>query len=1096
MTAPFKRTSVPQPVDVDSCKILVVDDVPGNLYVIQTALEQAGAELLLAESGDAALEILMAEAEAPALAILDVQMPGMDGYELALLIRSQERLRHMPIIFLSAYFNDIESIYKGYTTGAVDCLTKPFNPAVLQAKVRVFLELKRYENRLYNSGLQQKQAEKERQAMAAAVEESEAFIRKLIDVLPGMVGYWDGNLRCQFANHAYKEWFGKTAEEMKGIHIREMQGESLFAKNEPYIRAALRGEQQHFERTITKADGSTGYTWANYIPVSDGNRTTGFFVLVTDITALKKAEEHLIAQEKFYKSTLDGINAHICVINEKGTIITTNGAWQTFSEDNNGIVEHTGVGANYFFACQPLAGEPDPQISEFTNGISAVLQGTLPEFVREYFCSTPSKDFWFACKASPFQVNGVPYAVISHEDITPRRESEIMMRKLARAVEYSASAVLIADKDEIIEYVNPMYATISGYAVEEIIGHRPSMFKSGITPPETYRALWSALRSGGTWEGELVNKRKDGTIYYEHAAISGIKDETGAITHFVAVKEDVTDKKALTEKLIVAKEQADVANRAKSEFLANMSHEIRTPMNGIIGMSSILLESALTREQREYAEIVSRSGECLLALINDILDFSKIESGKLELEQIDFNVLQILDDINRLLAYRAAESGLDLTYRIDSAVPCSVQGDPGRIRQVITNLVGNALKFTEQGSVTVHVSLESEHQGTAIVRFAIEDTGIGIPESRRAAIFAPFTQVDASTTRKYGGTGLGLSICKQLVGLMGGEIGVVSEEGRGSTFWFTARLTKQTTDEGKARQTTLEQSQGTLSPSAQKIGDLSVRILLAEDNIINQKVALHMLKTLGYTVDTVADGQQAVAALSRVTYDLVLMDCLMPIMDGFEATVVIRDQSSTVLNHDVPIIAMTANAMKEDRDKCLDLGMDDFISKPVKKDVIAALLVKWLSPAAHPLRSKTIEIDMDHPDRLKGLTVLYVEDDDVTRDQYSQFLSRMVGTLITAKDGAEGLAAYHEYHPDIIITDIKMPVMDGLAMMKQVHSHNRSLPAIVLSAYEIAEEQRHSGDFGELKHEMKPVTGSRLRLALSECAKDLPGYGIKRGETI
>ena len=229
---------------------------------------------------------------------------------------------------------------------------------------------------------------------------------------------------------------------------------------------------------------------------------------------------------------------------------------------------------------------------------------------------------------------------------------------------------------------------------------------------------------------------------------------------------------------------------------------------------------------------------------------------------------------------------------------------------------------------------------------------------------------------------------------------------------------------------------------------------------------------------------------------LAILDVQMPGMDGFEATVVIRDQSSTVLNHDVPIIAMTANAMKEDRDKCLDLGMDDFISKPVKKDVIAALLVKWLSPAAHPLRSKTIEIDMDHPDRLKGLTVLYVEDDDVTRDQYSQFLSRMVGTLITAKDGAEGLAAYHEYHPDIIITDIKMPVMDGLAMMKQVHSHNRSLPAIVLSAYEIAEELRHSGDFGELKHEMKPVTGSRLRLALSECAKDLPGYGFKRGETI
>jgi CheY-like chemotaxis protein len=475
------------------------------------------------------------------------------------------------------------------------------------------------------------------------------------------------------------------------------------------------------------------------------------------------------------------------------------------------------------------------------------------------------------------------------------------------------------------------------------------------------------------------------------------------------------------------------------------------------------------------------------AAANDILDSSKIESGNLELEQLDFNLQPLLDDINRLLAYRADDAGLELSYRIDPAVPLLLKGDPGRVRQIVTNLVGNALKFTERGSVTVSASLVSDQDGVATVKFSVRDTGIGIPESRLAAIFAPFTQVDASTSRKYGGTGLGLTISKQLVELMGGEIGVTSEEGQGSTFWFTARFEKQDPEAARARQDEAGRPEKSMLHSAKNIADLTVRILLVEDNAINQKVALHMLKTLGYTVDAVADGQQAVAALAQVTYDLVLMDCMMPVMDGFEATAVIRDPNSAVLNHNIPVIAMTANAMKEDRDKCIAAGMDDYVSKPVKKDQLTAVIEKWLSPEEHPLRSKTVDVGRNDLDRLKGLTVLYVEDDDETRFQYSQFLSRMVGALITAKDGAEGLAAYHLHNPDIIITDIKMPVMDGLAMMKQVRSHNKSLPAIVLSAFDISEEQRQSGDLGALMHEMKPVDGTKLRLALLECADGLLG---------
>ena len=438
--------------------------------------------------------------------------------------------------------------------------------------------------------------------------------------------------------------------------------------------------------------------------------------------------------------------------------------------------------------------------------------------------------------------------------------------------------------------------------------------------------------------GKRINKRILDSLelrFHNESLIkfmSKAKNETEDLNEELA--DEIEQRKRVEKELKNAKEAAEAASKTKSEFLANMSHEIRTPMNGILGTLQLLQGSSLTDSQDEYVSIAYSSGEALLSLLNDILDFSKIEAGKLELEYIPFNLVSLVRELTVLLSQRASERKVELLSDLDEEIPSVIKGDSVRIRQILANLLTNAIKFTDDGTVTIKASVLDRTEKVVRLKIEVIDSGIGISEEAQRKLFNSFTQADGSTTRKYGGTGLGLAIVRQLVTLMRGRLGVDSEEGKGACFWI--EIAFEIPDEK------IVSSQ--VEKQAVELADkLEGHVLLVEDNPINQMIAKKMLEKIGLTYELVVNGEEAVARIKQPhEFKAVLMDCQMPVMDGYEATHAIRElEQKSSLEH-MPVIAMTANAMEGDKDKCLQAGMDDYVAKPVKQDALKQVLSDWL----------------------------------------------------------------------------------------------------------------------------------------------------------
>ena len=792
-------------------------------------------------------------------------------------------------------------------------------------------------------------ARHEAEAANAALVESQERLQLLIDHAPAALAMFDEHMRYLAVSRRWREDYGLGDRELIGhshyevlpeipmrwreIHCRGMGGEVISSEADCFTRRDGSEQWLHWEvRPWHRIDSGIG----------------GIVIFSEDITQRRQAMEEVRLGETKLRNILDFSPDAVFILDASGH----------FTYHNRRAEDLLGYSAEEF-----------AHIGMTTTVHADCLADTQARFARNLAGEAQFFETRLTRKDGTqveVEVNGMrlPDGLVINEirDISERKTAQAALRKLSMAVEQSPDSIAITDLTGTIEYVNEAFIQQTGYRRDELIGQNPRILQSGKTPRESYAALWQSLRRGDAWRGEFFNRRKDGSEFTEFAIVTPIRQPDGLITHYVAVKADITEKKRIgaeltayrfhleglvterTAELERAREQAEAANQAKSAFLANMSHEIRTPMNAIIGLTHLLRKEASHESEITKLSRIDDAAQHLLSVINDILDLSKIEAGKLQLEASNFSTTALLDEVATLMDDAASKKGLRIVLDAGPA-PLWLRGDVTRLRQALLNYAGNAVKFTEHGGITLRCAPERHQEGRILMRFSVSDNGIGISPEAMARLFQPFEQADISTTRKFGGTGLGLAITRSLARMMGGEAGVESVQGQGSTFWFTAWLEPGQEEDGHA-----SGAPDTNSEDELLAHHAGTRLLLVDDNPVNCEVALELLRDTGLDVDVATNGREAVDKVRHNAYALILMDVQMPEMDGLDATRAIRQLPDC---QDLPILAMTANAYDEDRAACEAAGMNGFVGKPVDPLALFDTLLAWLQRAPPKAPAKT-----------------------------------------------------------------------------------------------------------------------------------------------
>jgi len=780
----------------------------------------------------------------------------------------------------------------------------------------------------------------ESRASGRAFAESEQRLRTITDNTPALIAYLDADLRYRFVNGAYELWFGRSPDAYIGRQVCEMMGAVDYQVLAPHLKRALAGETVRYKSEMAGA-GVTRSIDARYLPDMDADgRVAGVFVFVNDITALQAAErlatESRAAIERLIDSARDAIvtvdaQQRVVIFNHAAEVMFGYAAAEMQGQAVDRLIPSQSREAHHGHVVRFGTGDDAVQGMGDAERVVQGLRRDGTEFPIEASISRVRRD------------SGVEYTMIMR-DVTERMRAARQLAHTAsvlrQTVEHMPLGVSVMDAKLDIIAFNDEFLTLLGFARDRFaVGDPLEKFLRF----NAERGEYGPGDADAQVQERLELARRAEAHRFERTLFNGNVVEVRGTPvpggGFVTVYTDITARHEESRRLIEARESAEGAARAKSEFLATMSHEVRTPMNGVLGLADLLLDSDLSSEQRDYVETIQRSGQALLEILNDILDLSKIDAGKLDLESIAFDPLQAMNDVLALSGSRASAKGLLLSGGASADLPRDVVGDPGRLRQVLGNLVGNSLKFTDAGQVRIEAGVSECTVDEVVLRYTISDTGIGMTREQRDKLFRPFTQADASTTRRFGGTGLGLAICLRLVEMMGGSFDVTSEPGQGSTFSFTMRCKRAAAGASRAA------ASAVLTPR-----HFAGRVLVVEDNVVNRKVARATLKGFGIEVLEAENGSLALQLLAREPVDLVLMDMHMPVMDGLEATRRIRvAEAAGEFVGRTPIVAMTANVLREAVDACNQAGMDDFLPKPFTRRQIVDMLARWLgSPPDMP----------------------------------------------------------------------------------------------------------------------------------------------------